>query len=173
MTEKIHAPDRSVSDYKVQRLARGGRLKTTLAGVAAGVLGYTLGISYVARDVFPGYQWTDDFIQKAHAYIALPYGWRLYDPLPFLRPMILNIHYPVIHQAFYDAGLPAVVLGVLTAGILGKKHKDAQKAVLDNPVHGSAHWAGKSDAIRAALLPAPPPKTVMDSLRPWLGLHPA
>ncbi|MBU2720140.1 hypothetical protein HF563_12330, partial [Acidithiobacillus ferridurans] len=67
MTEKIHAPDRSVSDYKVQRLARGGRLKTTLAGVAAGVLGYTLGISYVARDVFPGYQWTDDFIQKAHA----------------------------------------------------------------------------------------------------------
>ncbi|MBU2817966.1 hypothetical protein HF282_10810, partial [Acidithiobacillus ferrooxidans] len=55
MTEKIHAPDRSVSDYKVQRLARGGRLKTTLAGVAAGVLGYTLGISYVARDVFPGY----------------------------------------------------------------------------------------------------------------------
>jgi len=173
MVNSIHAPNSTVSDYKVQRLARGGRLKTTLAGVAAGVLGYTLGISYVARDVFPGYQWTDDFIQKAHAYIALPYGWRLYDPLPFLRPMILNIHYPVIHQAFYDAGLPAVVLGVLTAGMLGKKHKDAQKAVLDNPVHGSARWAGKSDAIRAALLPSPPPKTVMDSLRPWLGLHPA
>ncbi|PZD80234.1 type IV secretory system conjugative DNA transfer family protein, partial [Acidithiobacillus ferrooxidans] len=173
MADKVHAPNSTVSDYRVQRLARGGRLKTTLAGVAAGVVGYTLGISYVARDVFPGYQWTDDFIQKTHAYIALPYGWRLYNPLPFLRPMILNIHYPVIHQAFYDAGLPAVVLGMLTAGILGKKHKDAQKAVLDNPVHGSAHWAGKSDAIRAALLPSPPPKTVMDSLRPWLGLHPA
>ena len=168
MADKVHSPNSSVADYKVQRLARGGRLKTTLSGVAAGVLGYTLGISYVARDVFPGYQWTDDFIQRVHAYLPLPDGWRLYDPLPFLRPMILNIHYPVIHQAFYDAGLPAVMLGVLTAGILGKKHKDAQKAVLDNPVHGSAHWATKDDAIRAALLPAPPPKTWMDRLRPLL-----
>ena len=168
MAAKIHAPDNTVSDYKVQRLARGGSLKTTLSGVAAGVLGYTLGISYVARDVFPGYRWTDDFIQKSHAYLSLPGGWRLYNPLPFLRPMILNIHYPVIHQAFYDAGLPAVALGVLTAGILGKKHKDAQKAVLDNPVHGSAHWATKEDAIRAALLPVPPQKTWMDHLRPLL-----
>ncbi|MBU2819500.1 hypothetical protein HF282_18760, partial [Acidithiobacillus ferrooxidans] len=55
MADKVHAPNSTVSDYRVQRLARGGRLKTTLAGVAAGVVGYTLGISYVARDVFPGY----------------------------------------------------------------------------------------------------------------------
>ncbi|MGC9216574.1 MAG: type IV secretory system conjugative DNA transfer family protein, partial [Acidithiobacillus sp.] len=170
MADKIHAPNSSVADYRIQRLARGGKLKTTIAGVGAGALGYTLGISYVARKVFPGYHWTDEFIQKAHAYIALPGGWRLYNPLPFLRPMILNIHYPVIHQAFYDAGLPAVVAGMLVAGILGKKHKDAQKAVLDNPVHGSARWASKADAIRAALLPAPPKATTFDRLRPWLGL---
>ena len=170
MADKIHAPNSSVADYRIQRLARGGKLKTTIAGVGAGALGYTLGISYVARKVFPGYHWTDEFIQKAHAYIALPGGWRLYNPLPFLRPMILNIHYPVIHQAFYDAGLPAVVLGMLVAGVLGKKHKDAQKAVLENPVHGSARWATKADAIRAALLPAPPKATTFDRLRPWLGL---
>ena len=168
MADKVHAPNSTVSDYQIQRLARGGGIKTTIAGIAAGVLGYAIGISYVARDVFPGYRWTDDFIQRAHAYIALPDGWRLYNPLPFLRPMILNIHYPVIHQAFYDAGLPAVVLGVLTAGILGKPHKDAQKAVLENPVHGSARWATKQDAIDAALLPTPPPKTLMDRLRPLL-----
>ncbi len=171
MADKLHAPNSTVFDYKTQRLARGGKLKTTLAGIAAGVLGYTVGISYVARKVFPGYQWTDDFIQKAHDYIPLPYGWRLYNPLPFLRPMILNIHYPIIHQAFYEAGLPAVVLGVLTSGILGKKHKEAQAAVLNNPVHGSAHWASKSDAIRAALLPAPPPMTTMERLSSLLGLH--
>jgi type IV secretion system protein VirD4 len=159
MATKIHAPDQQVADYQVQRLARGGKLKTTVSGIAAGVMGYALGISYVARKVFPGYGWTDAFIQKAHDYIVIPHtgGWRLYNPLPFLRPMIMNIHYPVIHAAFYDAGLPAVVLGMLTSGILGKKHKDAQKAVLDNPVHGSAHWATRKDAERAALLPSPPP----------------
>ena len=156
MAQKVHAPDQQVSDYQVQRLARGGKLKTTVSGIAAGVLGYTLGISYVAREVFPGYGWTDAFIKQAHAYIAID-GWRLYNPIPFLRPMIFNINYPVIHQAFYYAGLPAVVLGMLTAGILSKKHKDAQKAVLDNPVHGSAHWASRKDVQRSALLPLDPP----------------
>ncbi|WP_312283644.1 type IV secretory system conjugative DNA transfer family protein [Candidatus Igneacidithiobacillus taiwanensis] len=155
MAHKVHAPEQQVADYQVQRLARGGRFKATVGGIAAGVLGYTMGISYVARKVFPGYGWTDAFIKKSHAYLQLPYdGWRLYNPLPFLRPMILNIHYPVIHAAFYDAGLPAVLLGVLVGGILGKKHKAARQAVLNNPVHGSAHWATRKDAERAGLLPA-------------------
>ncbi|MGE0047714.1 MAG: type IV secretory system conjugative DNA transfer family protein [Acidithiobacillus sp.] len=164
-----HRPSSEVLDYKTQRLARGGSTKTLVAGIAAGAVGFTLGVSYVAREVFPGYQWTDEFIQKAHAYIAIA-GWRLYNPIPFLRPMILNIHYPVIHQALYYAGLPAVTLGVLTAGILGKKHKDAQAAVLNNPVHGSARWATREDAIRAALLPATPSPTMMDRLRVVLGV---
>ncbi|WP_215844551.1 type IV secretory system conjugative DNA transfer family protein [Acidithiobacillus montserratensis] len=166
MAQKIHAPDQQVFDYQTQRLARGGKLKTTLSGVAAGVLGFTLGISYVARDLFPGYAWTDAFIKESHAYILIPFsdGWRLYNPIPFLRPMIFNLHYPVIHQALYYAGLPAVVMGMLTAGILSKKHKDAQQAVLNNPVHGSAHWATRKDAERAALLPSVPEKGILDHL---------
>lgn len=168
----LHRPNSEVLDYKTQRLARGGGLKTTLGGIAAGVLGFTLGISYDARKVFPGYAWTDDFIQRAHAYFAVD-GWRLYDPIPFLRPMLVNLHYPVVHQAFYYAGLPAVTLGVLVAGMLGFKHKDAKEAVLNNPVHGSAHWARRADVIQAALLPPQKYKTQQDRLAysQWLKLR--
>jgi type IV secretion system protein VirD4 len=167
----LHRPNSEVLDYKTQRIARGGGLKTTVSGIAAGILGFTLGISYDAREVFPGYQWTDDFIQQAHAYLAID-GWRLYDPLPFLRPMLLNLHYPLIHQAFYYAGLPAVTLGVLVAGIVGFKHKDARQAVMNNPVHGSAHWASREDAENAALLPTTG-KTREEKLKyhQWLKLR--
>ncbi|MBU2791530.1 type IV secretory system conjugative DNA transfer family protein [Acidithiobacillus caldus] len=167
----LHRPNSEVLDYKTQRIARGGGLKTTLSGIAAGVIGFTLGISYDAKEVFPGYQWTDDFIQKAHAYLALD-GWRLYNPLPFVRPMLLNLNYPVIHQAFYYAGLPAVTLGVLVAGLVGFKHKDARQAVMNNPVHGSAHWASREDAENAALLPSTG-KTRDQKLkyRQWLKLR--
>lgn len=166
-----HRPNSEVLDYKTQRIARGGGLKTTVSGIAAGILGFTLGISYDAREVFPGYQWTDDFIQQAHAYLAID-GWRLYNPLPFLRPMLLNLHYPVIHQAFYYAGLPAVTLGVLVAGMVGFKHKDARQAVMNNPVHGSAHWASREDAENAALLPTTG-KTREEKLKyhQWLKLR--
>jgi len=167
----LHRPNSEVLDYKTQRIARGGGLKTTVSGIAAGVLGFTLGISYDAREVFPGYQWTDDFIQQAHAYFSID-GWRLYNPLPFLRPMLLNLHYPVIHQAFYYAGLPAVTLGVLVAGMVGFKHKDARQAVMNNPVHGSAHWASREDAENAALLPTTG-KTREEKLKyhQWLKLR--
>ncbi|MBU2783475.1 type IV secretory system conjugative DNA transfer family protein [Acidithiobacillus caldus] len=167
----LHRPNSEVLDYKTQRIARGGGLKTTLSGIAAGVIGFTLGISYDAKEVFPGYQWTDDFIQKAHAYLALD-GWRLYNPLPFVRPMLLNLNYPVIHQAFYYAGLPAVTLGVLVAGLVGFKHKDARQAVMNNPVHGSAHWASREDAENAALLPTTG-KTREEKLKyhQWLKLR--
>jgi len=159
-TPKEHRPNAQVFDYKTQRLARGGGLKTIVVGVAAGLVGFSLGVDYVAHSLFPSYAWTDAFIKNQHGWWFTVDGWRAYNPLLFIRPILFNLKYPAIHKALYYAGLPAVMLGVLASGIVGFKHKDAKEAVMKNPVHGSAHWASRKDAQDAALLP-PAPKT------PW------
>ncbi len=159
-TPKDHRPNAQVFDYKTQRLARGGGLKTIVVGVAAGLVGFSLGVDYVAHSLFPSYAWTDAFIKNPHGWWFTVDGWRAYNPLLFIRPILFNLKYPAIHKALYYAGLPAVMLGVLAGGIVGLKHKDAREAVMKNPVHGSAHWAARKDAVDAALLP-PAPKT------PW------
>ncbi|MBU2839822.1 type IV secretory system conjugative DNA transfer family protein [Acidithiobacillus thiooxidans] len=161
-TPALHRPNQKVLDYKTQRLARGGSLKTIIGGLAAASVGIILGTAYVAREMFPHYPgygiyyYLDaGFLKNMHAWWFQVHGWRIYNPLKFIRPLFLlhdnNERMKLIEWMFG----PGMVMGLVTGTVLGFKHKDAKQDVMENQVHGSAHWASAKEVADMALLPPP------------------
>lgn len=159
-TPAVHRPNQKVLDYKTQRLARGGGLKTMIGGLLAAVVGVVLSTAYVARELFPHYPgygiyyYLDaGFLKNMHAWWFQVDGWRLYNPLTFIRPIfLLHDNHERLKLLYWMLG-PGLLMGLITGTVLGWKHKDAKQDVMDNQVHGSAHWASAKEVAEMALLP--------------------
>lgn len=146
----MHAPNQNVLDYKAQQNARNAgnfaiiyTLMTAIfGGYAFSTLAVKLFIGRYIPNFFPGY-------------VPLNAGFSLYSPYALYKAYKVYYQYPMMQHAFYFAA-GAIVISTFSMAVWqfilsGRK----QKAVYENDLHGSAHWAKPKEVQQMALLPEP------------------
>lgn len=147
---QAHRPDQNLFDYQTQRKARFATHDAITGAIFGGVIGNLIGgtvgahiLGSTAHDFMPLY--------KPMVFLG---GVQAYSLIPFFKPFLeYYTKYPLISEAFWvAAGITAAFAG--TGYWIGsKKAGKAQQQILENDIHGSAHWATRKEVERMSLLP--------------------
>jgi type IV secretion system protein VirD4 len=158
--ELDHRPDQQIYDYKTQRKARQATHDAITGAVFGGLIGNIIGgttgaaiLGHTAANFMPTYK-----------PVTIIGGIQLYSILPFIHPFLeYYTKYPLISDAFWAAATITAAMAGLGYWWGSKRSAKAREQVLNNDVHGSAHWASYEEIQNMALLPPTKAKDVKAS----------
>ncbi|MHB8225384.1 type IV secretory system conjugative DNA transfer family protein [Acidithiobacillus sp.] len=147
---QAHRPDQNLFDYQTQRKARFATHDAITGAIFGGIIGNLVGGTVGAHILGPT---VHDFMPLYKPMVFLG-GFQAYSLIPFVKPFLeYYTKYPLISDAFWVAA--GITAAFASAGywIGSKKAGKAREQILENDIHGSAHWATREEVERMSLLP--------------------